>query len=190
MKSLLDGGNRIEELPKQVQRKLSENFECLSDVPVIDLLKLINADKAKKVFLSVEKIVALAHVSQSMGNYFARDDALDPALSTVCQALRGNTDFEFILKKRGGTFQSLTAAFHHLKPSEDRDLIGRTPPSWLPNPRRPYMYPKSRFRPLSGSCWYFQKHGRCSKRDCKFAHKCARCGKKTHGENTCRDRRA
>ena len=185
MKSLLDGEQKIDELPKTVKEKLVDRFECLNKVPIIDTLKLINADKAKKLVSSVEKIVALTHVSQSMGSYFARDDALDPALSTVCQALRGNTDFEFILKKRGGTFQSLAAAFYHLKSNEDRDLTGSTPPS----SQGQYSYPRSRFRPLSGTCWYFQKHGRCSRRDCKFTHKCARCGKKSHGETTCRSRR-
>ena len=64
---------------------------------MIDILKLIDNEKAKKIFTSIDKIVALAHVSQSMGNYFARDDFLDPALSTVCQALRGSKDFAFIL---------------------------------------------------------------------------------------------
>ena len=102
MKGLLDGEQKIDDLPKTVKKKLSDKFECLSKVPIIDTLRLINADKAKKLVSSIEKFVALAHVSQSMGNYFARDDALDPALSTVCKTPRGNTDLEFILKKRRG----------------------------------------------------------------------------------------
>ena len=107
MKGLLDGEQQIDDLPKAVQKKLTNSFECLNKVPIMDILKLIDDDKAKKLFLSIEKIVALAHVSQSMGNYFARDDALDPALSTVCQALREDTDFEFILKKCGGGLSRL-----------------------------------------------------------------------------------
>ena len=61
-----------------------------------------------------------------MGNYFARDDALDPALSTVCQALRGDNYFEYMLRRGGGSFQSLASAYYHLKLPRDRDLSGRT----------------------------------------------------------------
>ena len=93
---------------------------------MIDILELIDREKAEKICSSMDKISALAHFSQSMGNYFARDDSLDPALSIVCQALRGNFDIEYILRKRGGTFQSLASAYHHLKSPSDQDLTGST----------------------------------------------------------------
>ena len=181
---MLDGDQELNELPKALQKKLDDIFECLSKVPIIRILKLINSAKAEKICTSLEKIVALAHVSQSMGDYFARDDALDPALNTVCQALRGDIDIEYILRRSEGTFQSLA---HHLKSHSDWDLVGST---HTPRSQRSRA---SNFsltrRPLRGYCWYFQKHGRCSKQGCKFFHKCARCGRKTHGEDTCRSRR-
>ena len=186
MKELLNGEQELNELPKAVQIKLTDIFECLEKVPMIGILKLINKAKAEKICESLEKIVALAHVSQSMGDYFARDDALDPALSTVCQALRSDIDIEYVLKKSGGTFQSLAASFHHLKSPSDKDVVGST------NTQRSLRSRTSNFslirRPLRGYCWYFQKHGRCSKQGCNFLHKCARCGKKTHGDNNCRSR--
>ena len=187
MKNLLDGEQNLDDLPKAVKSQLSDIFECLKKIPMLDILKLIDKTKAEKIFSALDKIVALAHVSQSMGNYFARDDALDPALSTVCQALRGDVDIEFILQKSGGTFQSLAAAFQHLKAPNDKDLEGSTNAPWA------NRFPSSNFtlrhRPLRGCCWFFQSNGRCSRQGCRFSHKCARCGKKSHGEKTCRSRK-
>ena len=85
-------------IPKTVIAKLVDIFECIREVPLINALKLIDQEKAQKILLTLDKIVALAHVSQSMGNYFARDDSLEPALSIVCQGLRGNTNFEHVLR--------------------------------------------------------------------------------------------
>ena len=101
MQYLLDGEQRLDDLPRSLQNKLTDVFDCIRKIPMLDILRLIDRAKTNKICVSIEKIVGLAHVSQSMGDYFARDDALDPALSTVCQALRDSTSIEFILKKRG-----------------------------------------------------------------------------------------
>lgn len=146
MKYLLDGKQQINSLPKSINVKLKDIFECLKGIPIIDILKLIDNEKAQKIFSSIDKIVALAHVSQSISNYFARDEAIDPALSTVCQALRGTTDFEHILRS-GGTFQSLASAYYHLKSPLDRDLRGRTKGA------------RNTQTSTTGSCWNFQRRG-------------------------------
>ena len=185
MKTLIDGKQNISSLPKTVISKLGDIFECLKDIPTLDILKLINKEKAEKIFNSIDKIVALAHVSQSMGSYFARDDSLEPALSIVCQGLRGSTDFEHILRVRGGTFQSLASAFYHLKSSGDRDLSGST----RTYKGRGFGGGNFRRRPRTGNyCWSFQQNGRCSKRDCGFTHRCMRCGNRNHGGNNCRSK--
>ena len=188
MKHLLDGKQDISSLPKSITVKLAGIFDCLKATLWIDILKLIDSEKAQKLFACIDKIVALAHVSQSMGNYFARDDAIDPALSTVCQALRGNIDFEHILRSRGGTFQSLASAYYHLKSPIDRDLRGSTTTSKV---KKGGNRGDNSGRRSSGSrgCWYFQKNGQCSRRDCGFAHRCTRCGSKNHGEKSCRKRK-
>ena len=115
MKALIDGKKDVKSLPKSVCAKLSDFFECLKDIPILDVLKLIDDKKAQKILATLDKIVSLANLSQSMGNYFARDDSLDPALCVVCEGLRASTDFEDMLKLRGGTFQSLASAYHHQK---------------------------------------------------------------------------
>ena len=187
MKILITGEQKLGSLHKSIRSKLGDIFECLKDIPIIDILRLVDAQKAEKICTTIDKIAALAHLSQSMGNYFARDDSLDPALSTVCQALRGNIDIEYTLRKRGGgTFQSLASTFHHLKSPVDRDLSGDT--------HRPRSqgsgggFSKAYGRKTPAFCWFFQKHGRCSKTGCKFPHKCKRCGSKNHGEKSCRKR--
>ena len=178
MKNLLDGKREVTSLPKTVKVKLGNIFECLNDIPLIDLLNIINKERAQKICTSIDKIVALAHVSQSMGNYFARDDSLDPALSIVCQGLRGNINFEHILRSRGATFQSLAAAYWHLKSEIDHDVTGSTQTSDRGSySKRRSIKSKQKRTPSYGKrpCWYFQRAGRCSRQDCGFAHRCKRC---------------
>ena len=190
MTNLIDRTQDITSVSKTSISKLEDIFECLKDVPIIDILKLIDNEKAKKIFVSIEKIVALAHVSQSMGNYFARDDSLDPALSTVCQALRGDIEFEYILRSGGATFQSLASAYYHLKSPGDCDLSGSTLTSRGKGFNSGNFGNNRNIRPRMTSgiyyCWEFQRASRCSRRDCKFTHRCQRCGSKKHGEKSCR----
>ena len=48
---------------KTICTKRRDIFECLKDVPLIDILKLIDPLKAEKIFTSVDKIIVLAHFS-------------------------------------------------------------------------------------------------------------------------------
>ena len=104
MKNLVGGDKEVSSLSKSVTSKLRKIFACLKDIPVIEVVNIFNREKAQKIISSIDKIVALAHVSQSMGNYFARDDSLDPALNVVCRGLRGNMNFEHVLRYGGGHF--------------------------------------------------------------------------------------
>ena len=151
MKTLLDGKGDLNSLSNTVRAKLGEFFECLKDIPLIHVLKLIDNVKAHKICSTLDKIVS-SHVSQSMGNYFARDDSLDPALSTVCEGLRGSTDFEYILKTRGGTFQSLASVYYHLKSTGDQDVTGKT---HLRGGGYRQANPRRRLPTRRGICWFF-----------------------------------
>ena len=101
MQYLLDGEQRLDDLPRSLQNKLTDVFDCIRKIPMLDILRLIDRAKTNKICVSIEKIVGLAHVSQSMGDYFARDDALDPALSTVCQALTRQYRYRIHFEKAG-----------------------------------------------------------------------------------------
>ena len=187
MKTLLEGKRELNSLPKSTCAKLGDIFECLKEVPLLEILKFIDSEKATKILSALDKIVSLANLSQSMGNYFARDDALDPALSIVCEGLRGDTDFEYLLKSRGGTFQSLASAYYHLKSTVDRDVSGRIGPQsggggyGFTNMSRRGQKSNKR-----GICWWFQRQRGCSKRDCHFDHRCMRCYQRNHGEFECK----
>ena len=187
-KIILEGKQKFSSLPKPVQTKVANILECLKDLPLIDILKIIDDEKANKILSLIDKITALAHLSQSMGNYFARDDSLDPALSIVSETLRGNIDFELLLRSRGGTFQTLASAYYHLKSPVDHDLSGNTHTSKTKKYRggRNFRDPPRQTATSKRNCWYFQKHGRCSKPDCSYSHRCLRCGSKNHGEKKCR----
>ena len=64
----------------------------LQDTPLTKLIEFINGQKDVDIQKILSKIVALAHFSQSMTDYFAHDDALEPALAVVCEVLRHNVD--------------------------------------------------------------------------------------------------
>ena len=195
MKNLIDGNQEISSLSKSVTCKLKKIFSCLQDIPIIELVNMFNKEKAQKIISSIDKIVALAHVSQSMGNYFARDDSLDPALNVVCQGLRGSINFEHVLRSGGGTFQSLASAYWHLKSEFDHDFVGSTqmPRGGLGRggafgKRGSGRNPQHTYTPRKKPCWLFQRSGQCSRQGCWYDHRCTRCGNRNHGERECRSR--
>ena len=66
--------------------------EILKNVPPLKLIECINKQKAEDIQNSLKKISSLAHFSQSMTDFFAHDDALEPALAVVCDLLRQNVE--------------------------------------------------------------------------------------------------
>ena len=89
----------------------SELKKKLKEVPPIELIKFVNEEKEFKILKIFEKIISLAHFSQSMSDYFAHEDALQPALAIVCQVLRQNENTGAILNDRHTTFLGLAQSF-------------------------------------------------------------------------------
>ena len=73
----------------------------LEHVPPLKLIEFVNKKKAEDIQKALAKISSLAHFSQSMADYYARDHALEPALAVVCEVLRNKEDIGGLLKKRG-----------------------------------------------------------------------------------------
>ena len=115
VKYFIGGKQNISTLNKSTRKKLGDIFECLKDVPLIDILKLIDPGKAEKIFTSIDKIVALAHFGQSMADYFAHDDALEPALAVPCEVLRNAPDIGAILNNKCQSFLWLANCFQKLR---------------------------------------------------------------------------
>ena len=143
------------------KKKLADRFECLSKVPIIDTIKLINAYTAKELVSYIEKNCRFSPCESILGELYCPWGHFRSPVGHRLSSHQRSYWFRVYFGK-GGDFSVMAAAFHHLKSNEDRDLAGSTPPSWTPSHRGPYSYQRSRFRPLSGTCCYFQKHGRCS----------------------------
>ena len=153
---------------------------CLESTPPIKMIEFINKVKAADILKLVGKISSLAHFSQSMADYFARDDALEPALAVVCEVLRTSQDVGGVLEKRAATFMSLAQPYDKHRSSADRDAIlskntGKYSAAGLPARRR-------------GFCYSFQTD-ECKSKFCTFRHACKRCGSSTHGERRCDKKR-
>ena len=98
----MPGGLKLLKLPMPV---LPETMcKYLKNVPPLKLIELINPQKAADIQKILGKISSLAHFSQSMTDFFAHDDSLEPALAVVCEVLRDNEDVGAVLKKRSATF--------------------------------------------------------------------------------------
>ena len=94
----------------------------LEKVPPLKLIEFVNREKAAEIRKIISKISSLAHFSQSMADYFARDDALEPALAVVCEVLRNTEDVGGVLKQRAATFLSLAQPYEKDRSSVDHDV--------------------------------------------------------------------
>ena len=120
----------------------------------------------------------MAHFSQSMADFYGHDDALEPALAAVCEALRNYNDVGVTLGKRG-TFLGLVQSFEKYRSIEDNDVELRR--KYRKNePYNPEMKPRRIF------CKNFQKFGSCRSKRCFHKHECAYCGSRNHGEKSCK----
>ena len=112
-------------------------------------------------------VSSLTHFSQSLAVHFARDDALEPPLSVVCEVLRNDQNVGAVLEKRSATFMSLALPYDNHGSVEDND-VGQK--SSLPKSSK-VGFPKNR----RAYCFWFQKKGGCVASGCTFTHKCDQC---------------
>ena len=131
------------------------------------------------------------HFSQSLSEFFATDDMLDPALSLISEAIRNGPNLNTTL--RGGSFASAALIYRHRAPKRDHDFC-----SIFTSPRstRPSVNSKKKvkFEPkeddkqgvfTKGYCYRFQLTNKCEKKDCNYRHKCCTCDSSAHGQNFC-----
>ena len=165
-------GFNLLKMPVQVY---PETFcKYLKNVPPMKLIEFVNVENAADIRKIISKISSLAHFSQSMADYFAHDDALEPALAAVCEALRNHKDVGGVLDKRAATFLSLAQPYDKLRSEADHDVK---------------KYPKSKSTTERRSrrrlhCFSFQR-GSCKAKNCGFKHECQRCGSRGHGKIDC-----
>ena len=194
LKGLIDFLNQLNimDLERAFQKGESEGFNLLKmpvqiypetfckhlkNVPPMKLIEFVNAEKAADIRKLISKISSLAHFSQSMADYYAHDDALEPALAAVCEALRNHEDVGAVLDKRAATFLSLAQPYDKLRSEADHDAR-RAPKSKNTAERRPSRNPRQLH------CFRFQR-GSCRIKNCDFKHECRHCGSRGHGKIDC-----
>ena len=142
----------------------------LEHVPPLKLIEFVNQGKATKIRKALKKISSLAHFSQSMTDYFARDDALEPALAVICEVLRDKEDIGGLMEKKAASFLSWAQPYEKERSAEDHDVTSRRKGSRTANKSLP--------------CFNFQ-NGTCRFRECHYKHICRYCGSAGHGEFKC-----
>ena len=167
----------------------AELFASLRKVPPIKILSLLNETTAEKISGALKKISELAHFSQSMADYFAHDDALEPALAVLCEVLRNAPDIGSILNNKCQSFLGLANCFQKLRSPEDHDIrnivtVKKATEKIAMKPRQ--LRPGGRYPPYRmGLCFRFQSTAGCPKENCSFAHNCAACNSPDHGRMAC-----
>ena len=116
----------------------------------------------------------MAHFSQSMTDYFARDDALEPALAVICEVLRDSDDIGGLMDKKAASFLSLAQPYEKERSAEDHDMTSQKKVFKTANQKPP--------------CFSFQK-GVCYFKNCHYKHECSKCGSGRHGANKCPEKR-
>ena len=90
-------------------------FKFLNNATPLKILLLVNECKAADVRTLVRKMSSIAHFCQFMADYFAHDDALEPALADVCKILRDNDDAGAMMQKRATMFLGMAQSFQKLR---------------------------------------------------------------------------
>ena len=109
-----------------------------------------------------------------MTDYFARDDALEPALAVICEVLRDSDDIGGLLDKKAASFLSLAQPYEKERSAEDHDMTSRKK-----------VFKTANQKP---ACFSFQK-GVCYFKNCHYKHECTKCGSGSHGANKCPEKR-
>ena len=73
-------------------------YNYLKEAPPINIVKFFNQKNVADVLKTLKMVASVVHFSQSMADYFARNDALKPALSVECEVLRNNQDVSAVLE--------------------------------------------------------------------------------------------
>ena len=144
----------------------------------------------------MKKISTLCHFSQSMTDYFAHDDAVEPALAVLCEVLRTGPEVGAVLKDNYTIFLGLAQKYQKLRSSDDRDFaagaagvraqassrdkLKTTSRTSQSGTRRKSRYPL-------GLCFDFQETTGCTRKRCTFRHNCATCDSDEHGRSSCPD---
>ena len=166
----------------------------LSNGSFLDTMRTMDYPRFQHFCTVLKRIQSNLEFTQSLSEYFATDDMLEPALLVVSRAIRRNLNLEKSL--RGGSVAAQALLYRHRASPRDHDFSAR----------RSFQEPRtqnsssiatnfSRSKKLGtpapvfpvGTCWRFQATNSCTKDDCQYDHACCHCHSKSHGKRSCPD---
>ena len=163
----------------------------LSDGSFLDTLQNVNALRCSKMCNILNRISDNLNFTQSLSEYFANDDMLEPALMFVTEALRKGPNLQISL--HGGSVASNAMIYRHRASPRDHDKsnTARTSPSTPPKELRRQKSQQNSFRGQNsrkfkfGFCFKFQHDNVCKDSDCPYKHICDICDSTEHGNRSC-----
>ena len=188
---LIEQDPKIVNFKQQVQSH--SHAARFSDGSCLDLLNLANPGKSEMLCTILARLRSNLHFSQTMNEYMALDDKIEPAKMVVVEAIKNGPNLGSVL--RGGSFASCAQVYRHLASRFDYDGAAdrydrRANAARRGHVRRnrgsPTSRPYSRPRYPLGYCYNFQETGSCKFGNaCTYVHKCGRCLSESHGMNSC-----
>ena len=174
--------------------------QSLSDGSFLSILNSTDPNRCKQFCEILDRISDNLEFTQSLAEYFATDDMLEPALMLITETLRKDPNLRKYL--HGGSFASNAMVYRHRASPRDHDL--RTPRP-AAGPRRIPRFPPGlrthtsahntktkqaqRYKQHAyGYCFRFQNTNDCEVPECIYMHKCSKCNSISHGECTCPDK--
>ena len=168
-------------------------------------MKAAAPSKTTKIIEILDRIESNSHFSQSLNDFFATNQKINPARLVILEAMKKGPDMGAVL--RGGSFASAANAYLHLSNLHDHDSAffkfgprsnsrqgyTRSPRTYMSNEsttpfrntRRSSYSTGSSFKRL-GYCFKFNSMGGCSFGIlCRYKHICSRCESSRHGVHEC-----
>ena len=168
--------------------------QLLSDGSFISMMHNVDAKRCSTICAILDRISDNLDYSQSLAEYFATDDMLEPALMLITETLRRDPNLRKNL--HGGSFASNAMVYRHRASPLDHDVnfsrprprpssnTTASPKNRATNIRNKKGFGKYKY----GYCFRFQHTDDCDRPDCEFMHKCNTCDGTSHGETSCPDK--
>ena len=168
--------------------------QSLSDGSFLSMMHNVDAKRCSTICAVLDRFSDNLDFSQSLAEYFATDDMLEPALMLITETLRRDPNLRKNL--HGGSFASNAMVYRHRASPLDHDINFSCPRSRsspgttattkqkITNIRDKKGFGKYKY----GYCFRFQHTDNCDRPDCEFMHKCNTCDGTSHGETSCPDK--
>ena len=159
------------------QNTPTSSVPLLSDGSFLDLMQKMNTIRCKKFCNIMNRLHGNLNFSQSLNEYFATDDMLEPALLLVAEAIRKGPNLGTFL--RGGSVAATAMIYRHRASPNDHDWkssqrTGFTKDAFGSRNSSPSFFRKQKqnYKYKAGYCFQFQNTGSCETRECRYLHKC------------------